>query len=1858
MIDSGATYTCSYTKSVTGDAGYTLINTTTAIVWDDDGNSTTSSNHTVVVVADVQPTITVISLADVAGVNEPGGDVTYTVEVQNTSPESTDLTSLASNISGNLNGQGNCAVGGSIPSGGTYACSFSETITGNSGDVITDTITAGVEDNENNTAGNSAEISVGVGDVLPTIVVHNTAVVEIIEQPGGSITFFVAVNNTSQELVTLTSLVDDHFGDLDGQGSCILPQIILPGGSYSCNFSGMVAGSSGDVFTNVITASAQDDENNIVINADDATVTIINQSIPTFNLSKIPGATTIPEPGGLVTFTIQIQNTYAEELQLTSLIDDTFGDLDGQGTCSYPREISDGSSYTCTFSATVSGNAGLIHTNIVTAQLVDEGPTGNKSDTAAVTITDVLPSLLVTITAGETEVVEPGENVAFTVEIENTSVEEVSITSLIDNTFGDLHGQGSCAINNSIAIGGSYTCSFNGFVSGDGGDTFTNTVSATIEDDEGNQASETDTSSIDIITPTPVEVSGQVRNDTDFDGSLTDPDGGIPGLFVELSDGICVIGFTCPVAITNTGGYYTFDSVFPGSYLILETDPNGYVSTADSQGANDNRILLTVISGVDMIDNIFLDTNQTASIRGQVRDDRDGDGDLGDGDSGLAGVTIELPSGNCVLGVDCRSTATNSLGYFEFNNVIAGDYIIVENDLPDYYSTADTDIPNDNRIRISLIKGVDSNANVFLDSVNPVSCIAPDPADGFVSSTNPADGQIIPLTTTTLSVEFNQAMATSGGGSVLNIDKYSGVINNLTYSGEVAILSISYHALSKTATLTMDTNDPDWLPGSEYQLIIKSSIRNACGSKQDIDLLVIFFTKSGITGQVRNDLDADGNLADDDQGIYGVTLELIQAGCSLGSCPTTTSAADGSYLFSDLDAGDYTIYQYDLPGFTSTADLDGGNDNQIEVTVAEHEYPSGRDFLDTGICSVPDPVNGFVNSTDPADGQIIPLTTSTLSVEFNQSMATSGGGSVLDNGNFSNTITNLTYGGDVHILSVSYHALSRTATLTFDTNDPDWLPGSEYQLKVISGIKNACDSNQGLDVLVSFFTKSGIAGQVRNDVDVDGDLADVDQSISGVTLELVQSGCSLGSCPTTTSAADGSYLFADLDAGDYTIYQYDLPGFTSTADLDGGNDNQIAVTIAEHEFVTGRDFLDSGACSAPDPVHGFIISTNPANGSILVSMSTSSVIVQFDQPMSTEGVGSVLNLANFHDKLANLDLGGDVPFTAVEYDGNNNRVTLYFDNTDSDWQPGSTYEITIGQSIENACKVKQDVEIKSIFETTSAISGQVRKDLDGDGSLTDNDPGLMGVSVELSDGSCRLGLDCRVAATNTSGFYIFPDVATGNYSLYEYNPAEFTSTADSEGANNDMIFLNLQAGPPANNNDFLDTDLPLIEVTKEADFNSVGEGSQLITYSVIIENISVETATLISISDDMFGNLDGQGTCMSGESISSGSSYSCSFSQSISGNAGENHTNTIFAAVQDLSGKGTGDRDSATVSFQDVLPTLSISSVPDISTVDPTGQMVLYTVHVNNLSPENVELIKLDDTKFGNLDSQGTCVLPQTLAVGGSYTCTFAGFVSGNIGDIKTNETKAEIQDDEGNRVQEIITVSIDVMDILPTISVTNNPDASTIDPPTDVNFDIQVRNTSPEPVTLHSLVDDKFGDLNSQGNCDLSNPPVIPAFGGIYGCSFMGTVSGSDGESHINLVTAGISDDEGNLVDGTASATIDIVDSLPSFILTNEPDLIEIEEPGGSISYTVSIKNTSPEPITLISPMDDLFGDLSGDCTLGGDIEIGQTYTCIFTRIINGDGGDIHTNTITINVQDDDGNLVSGTASASVEILEVIPSP
>jgi hypothetical protein len=124
----GQSFTCTFTGTVTGNPGTSVTDTATASGTDDDGVPVSDTDTARVNLTNVLPTILVIKTANPTIVPFSGGNVTYTVSIQNTSVSSDPVTiqTLTDNQFGNLANRGNCGalIGVTLQPGQTVSCQF------------------------------------------------------------------------------------------------------------------------------------------------------------------------------------------------------------------------------------------------------------------------------------------------------------------------------------------------------------------------------------------------------------------------------------------------------------------------------------------------------------------------------------------------------------------------------------------------------------------------------------------------------------------------------------------------------------------------------------------------------------------------------------------------------------------------------------------------------------------------------------------------------------------------------------------------------------------------------------------------------------------------------------------------------------------------------------------------------------------------------------------------------------------------------------------------------------------------------------------------------------------------------------------------------------------------------------------------------------------------------------------------------------------------------------------------------------------------------------------------------------------------------------------------------------------------------------------------------------------------------------------------------------------------------------------------------------------------------------------------------------------------------------------------------
>jgi uncharacterized repeat protein (TIGR01451 family) len=128
----------------------------------------------------------------------------------------------------------------------------------------------------------------------------------------------------------------------------------------------------------------------------------------------------------------------------------------------------------------------------------------------------------------------------------------------------------------------------------------------------------------------------------------------------------------------------------------------------------------------------------------------------------------------------------------------------------------------------------------------------------------------------------------------------------------------------------------------------------------------------------------------------------------------------------------------------------------------------------------------------------------------------------------------------------------------------------------------------------------------------------------------------------------------------------------------------------------------------------------------------------------------------------------------------------------------------------------------------------------------------------------------------------------------------------------------------------------------------------------------------------------------------------------------------------------------------------------------------------------------------------------------------------------------------------------------------------------------------------------------------------------------------------------------------GTATCTVtnnDVPRGQGSISISKSASPTSVKEPGGSVTFSVTITNTSVDVVvTVDNVVDDKFGDLDDDGGSGCfDVPInlvpGGKVNCTFTKTITGAGGTSHVNVVTVTAHDQAGHSLTASDDARVDI-------
>ncbi|MDP9073002.1 MAG: hypothetical protein M3N98_02305, partial [Actinomycetota bacterium] len=235
---------------------------------------------------------------------------------------------------------------------------------------------------------------------------------------------------------------------------------------------------------------------------------------------------------------------------------------------------------------------------------------------------------------------------------------------------------------------------------------------------------------------------------------------------------------------------------------------------------------------------------------------------------------------------------------------------------------------------------------------------------------------------------------------------------------------------------------------------------------------------------------------------------------------------------------------------------------------------------------------------------------------------------------------------------------------------------------------------------------------------------------------------------------------------------------------------------------------------------------------------------------------------------------------------------------------------------------------------------------------------------------------------------------------------------------------------------------------------------------------------------------------------------------------------------------------------------------------------------------------------------------------------------------------------------------------ILPLIHVVKSASPPSLpEPGGTFTFTVQVNNPSTiDPVKITMLVDNIYGDLATRAGSTCGTLIGVTLAPGAVSapCSFTGPFTGVSGASQTDTVTVTGVDTAGHTVTATANATVILTPgTTPVILVTKAANPLSLPAPGGTFTFTVTVINPSTQvPVKITSLIDNIYGNLAtrAGSTCGALIGVtlapGATSApCSFTGPFSGASGASQTDTVTVTGVDNNGNVVTATAQATVTL-------
>jgi len=925
----------------------------------------------------------------------------------------------------------------------------------------------------------------------------------------------------------------------------------------------------------------------------------------------------------------------------------------------------------------------------------------------------------------------------------------------------------------------------------------------------------------------PAALGDYLWNDLDRNGVQDEPVGdGINGQTVTLLDcdaqpvtninGSAVNPVQTANDTNGQPGYYRFDNLKPGCYVVEFTKPSAFVFTAPDQGGDDaldsdadqdtgRTTPIDLPSGVtDLTRDAGVYEPIDPLVGDFLWDDLNGNGLQDPTEPGINGATVNLLdcSGNPVASTTTADDSGGNPGFYSFTtpNVVVGGCYKVEFVMPTAYCA-------DARFTTRQVPG----GAAALNSDGPLSDAVQISAPNALKDLTIDAGIVCPAglgdyVWEDLNRDGIQNEGASAGLNGVRVDLLDPGVDGLCNTGDEGFLQTTLTADSQGAPgyyafapldpghycvqITRPANylctEPNVGPGQpspyDSDMVPATGANTLCQSQDAAEDPIILSSgefdhpwdagllPAALGDFVWDDVDFNGVQDDGEPGVPNVTVNLVG---SDGTSVTTQTDADGKYLFPKL-----------VPGVTYTAQC---------------VKPAGYDYTP----------------------------------EFNQQRA-----------NGTNSNANDTDGG-----MGSYVLGAGEALLTVDC---------------------------GL-VQASAPTRAALGDYVWVDTNGNGLQDDGQTGVPGVTVKLfLASNGTLVSTKTTGSAGD--YLFADLTPGvAYTAQCVAPAGYTYTATFNqdranGNNSNANPANGGMGTFTLGVSetlpTVDCGLVPLPAALGDYVWEDTNGNGlqddgqtgiaGVTINLSGS------DGSVRTQTTGTAG--AYLFD-----DLKPGVQYTAQCLAPAGYTYTTAFDqdrangnNSNANPANGGMGAFTLGAG-ETLPTV--DCGLVRIPSPTASLGDFVWNDLNKNGKQDSGEPGLAGSTVTLwqcgPGGAADIGSGTntlRSQVTTGTGKYLFDKLVPGCYFVTFSTPAGgFTPTSANVGADDaiDSDAVNGATGAytlvDGQSNLTVDAGFfatpPGLIIEKTVSKPSIAP-YEMVTYSYKVTNTGGTTLTSIVVTDD------------------------------------------------------------------------------------------------------------------------------------------------------------------------------------------------------------------------------------------------------------------------------------------------------------------------------------------------------------------------------------------------------------------------